>query len=348
MRVRFGVLAKVNDAVNVKLQLSTTNSGNDSARSRNQTLGGSWDAKPVSFDLAYADWKVNNLFGVTAGKMPIPWAKTASYFWDNDLTPEGVAVKFNRGPLFATVYHTWLSERDSSKSIPGSTDAYMSGGQVGWKQSFGKTTLTAAVGYFGLGNVRDRIAAIKANVTDVDCTIDTAFGGGQGTGNNAFGNVTYDGAAPGLGSSSFCTRLRDDYRLTEALVQLDTLIGTHPLTAFVDYMRNGGVVGSVSDKQDTGWAVGFMFNKASAPKSWEFGYTYQRTEKNADFGNFHDSDFGGGVTDTDGSAIKAAYVLLPGWTLNGTYFLNSRFIDSKDTKATKDYKRLQVDLNYKF
>ena len=43
-----------------------------------------------------------------------------------------------------------------------------------------------------------------------------------------------------------------------------------------------------------------MFNKASAPKSWEIGYVYQKTEKDAVFGQFVDSDFGGGVTDTKG------------------------------------------------
>ena len=49
IRVRFGVLAKVNDSLNVKLQLSTVNTGNDSARSTNQTLGSSWDRRSVGF-----------------------------------------------------------------------------------------------------------------------------------------------------------------------------------------------------------------------------------------------------------------------------------------------------------
>ncbi len=36
------------------------------------------------------------------GKMPQPFAKTGSYFWDNDITPEGIAAKFARGPFFAS------------------------------------------------------------------------------------------------------------------------------------------------------------------------------------------------------------------------------------------------------
>ena len=87
--------------------------------------------------------------------------------------------------------------------------------------------------------------------------------------------------------------------------------------------------------------------------TWEFGYAYQKTEKDALFGQFVDSDFGGGLTDTDGSVFKIAYVPAKNWTLNGTYFLNSRFIDVPITvagapKTGLDYDRYQIDFNVKF
>ena len=69
------------------------------------------------------------------------------------------------------------------------------------------------------------------------------------------------------------------------------------------------------------------------------------------FGQFVDSDFGGGVTDAEGSVIKAAYVPATNWTLNGTYFMNKRFIRRRPVARRRhdlDYKRLQLDLNYKF
>ena len=105
-----------------------------------------------------------------------------------------------------------------------------------------------------------------------------------------------------------------------------------------------------SPKLDTAIAFGVTLNKASAPKSWEVGYVYQKTEKDAVFGQFVDSDFGGGVTDTRGSVFKAAWVPAANWTLNGTYFINTRFNDAP-TRATTtdlDYKRLQLDLNFKY
>jgi hypothetical protein len=193
--------------------------------------------------------------------------------------------------------------------------------------------------------VRDRIASggvATGAPTGTTCAIDGAFGGGQGTANNAFGNVLY------VPAGQFCSKLRDDYKLVELLAALDFKAGKFPVNVFVDYMHNGGVLGTVADKQDTAYSAGFTFNKASAPKSWEAGVVYQKAEKNAVFGQFHDSDFGGGVTDTDGYSLKAGYVPALNWTLNATYFINQRFIDSADTTATKDYKRLQLDLNYKF
>ena len=360
IRVRFGVLAKVNDRINAKLQFSTTNLGNDNARSTNQTLGSGWDRKPLSIDLAYVDWKASDLFNLTLGKMPIPWTKTAAYFWDNDLTPEGAALKFTRGPVFAGLYYNWLNERDVGSSSGASTDANMVGAQLGIKQAMGKATLTAAIGYFDLNGVQDRIASgaiPSAAPAGTVCVIDGAFGSGQGTGNNAFGNTTYAGGAPQTGSNAFCNRLKSDFNVVEALVQLDFSAGVYPMSVFADYMQNNGALvnTAVGKKLDTALSGGFMFNKASAAKTWEAGLVYQQGKKDAIFGQFHDSDFGGGVTDTKGYALKGAWVPAASWTLNGTYFINQRFNDVATATGTVttakkdyDYKRLQLDLNYKF
>ena len=74
--------------------------------------------------------------------------------------------------------------------------------------------------------------------------------------------------------------------------------------------------------------AGFTFGKASDPRSFEFGYAYQVAEKDAQFGQFVDSDFGGGVTDVDGSVVRIGYAPAKNWILNGAYFLNNRFVDA--------------------
>jgi outer membrane murein-binding lipoprotein Lpp len=344
VRVRFGVLAKVNDRINAKLQLSSTNSGNDNYRSTNQTLGTGWDRKPVSFDQAYVDWKASNTANLVLGKMPIPFATTVSYFWDKDLTPEGASLKYARGPLFGSVSYFSVNERDSGTSSLASKDADMVAAQVGIRMVTGRVTWTGALGYFDVNGVQDRVVAATTG-----CTIDGAFGSGQGTGNNAFGNTTYTGGALNTtGSSTSCVRLLNDYNLSEALLQADFTAGKFPISVFVDYMKNDGIVTSQTDKQDTALSAGFLFNKAGAAKTWEFGYVYQKGEKDSDWTGFHDSDFGGGLTDSNGGVFKLAYVPATNWTLNAQYFMNERFIDNSDTAPTKDYKRLQLDLNYKY
>lgn len=365
IRLRFGVLAKVNDTLSAKLQFSTTNSGNDSARSTNQTLGTSWDKKPLSIDQAYVDWKPGPMFNLQLGKTPIPWATTASYFWDKDLTTEGAALKFARGPLFAGLYYDWLNERNSGSSQGASTDATMAGIQVGFKQGFGQSsTFTAAAGYFDLNGVQDQIAKFSAGTstanlttgvvtTTASCAIDGAFGNGSGTGDNSFGNTLYTGPAPQVGSGTSCARLLSDFNIITAMIQFDTKLGAYPFSVFADYMKNNDAKlnPTVNKALDDATAIGFTFNKASAPKSWEASVVYEQNGKDAVFGQFVDSDFGGGVTDSKGWSFKGAWVPATNWTLNATYFLNQLNYDGVLSTANThelDYKRVQLDLNYKY
>ena len=77
-------------------------------------------------------------------------------------------------------------------------------------------------------------------------------------------------------------------------------------------------------------------------------------EKDALFGQYIDSDLGAGNTDAKGHAFKFAYAFAKNWTLNTTYILNKTNLDVPTTVAgvgsvfDRDYKRLQVDLNFKY
>jgi hypothetical protein len=346
LRLRFGVAAKVNDTVTARVQLSTVNTGDDNPRSTNQTEGDAWNRKTIGIDLAYVDWKPTGLLSLQLGKHPQSWVRTASYFWDGDLTPEGAALKFARGTVFGGVFYDWLSERDNNTTPSLRTDAKLIGAQIGVKPQLGPVTLTGAVAYYQLTNIQDQIASatpLSGAAAGATCAINAAFSGG------ANGNTTYDDNGATAGG---CSRLLGGFQPLNLLLQADFKVGTLPLSVFADYMKNtdaevNPVAGS---KLDTAIALGFTLNKASAPKSWEVGYVYQKTEKDAVFGQFVDSDFGGGVTDTEGSVIKAAWVPAANWTLNGTYFINTRFNDAPSGATTTDldYKRLQLDLNFKF
>ncbi len=339
IRLRIGATVKVNDTINAKIQLATSND----SRSTNQTLGEGWTRKTINVDQAYVDWKALSFLNVQLGKMPMAWTKTSSYYFDGDLSPEGAAVKFSKGKLFGSAALNWLNERHNASASGLRSDSKLLAAQFGLKQPIGKTTLTAAVGYFDVKNVKDEIVATSSTPS---CTANASFFQHTTGSGNANGNTTYtDGAG--------CVRLASDFTLVNALAQLDFSVGSFPMSVFVDYLQNQDAeVNAVAGKKlDDAISYGVTFNKASAAKSWEAGVIYQQTGKDSAFGLFHDSDFGDGKTDADGYVLKASYVPATNWTVAGTYFinkLNNEGVAATATTHDLDYKRLQLDLNYKF
>ena len=318
IRARLAMTAKINDTLTGTIGLAT-NGGTGDPRSTNQTLGEGWTRKGVALDLAYVDWKPVESFGMSFGKMPQPWYKANGYFFDNDINPEGIALRYSGGPFFANAFGMWLSERSSAN------DSTLLGGQLGLTGQLGSVKLTGALGYFDVGSVQGEVTT--TNTTP--CAANSAFFGGPQ------GNTT-------LPDAGGCPTLLYDFNLIEAIAQAEFSIGSQPAQVFAQYIRN-----NEADDLDTGWLAGFNVGKASNPRTLEFGYAYGVIEKDSQFGQFVDSDFGGGVTDVDGSVIKVGYAPAKNWVLNGTYFLNNRFIDAPGA-TQRSYDRYQVDLSYKF
>ncbi len=343
IRARFGVTVKVNDTITGRLQLATSND----PRSTNQTLGEDWTRKPINVDLAYVDWKPISSLSVQLGKTPIPWTKTASYYFDNDLSPEGAAVKFVSGNLFATAAVEWLNERHSGAPAGARSDSKLLVGQVGLRQPIGTSTLTAAVGYFDVTAVKDEVVSPTAlpGTPASTCTANATFFGGSAYGNNTYDN---NGAA-----ASGCSALLSDFTDLNALVQFDFLLGNFPLSVFADYMQNqdAEIYSGTGTKLDTAFSAGITFNRANAgvAKTWDVGVVYQRSEADSVFAQFHDSDFGDGRTDSEGYTVKANFVAAPNWTIAATYFINTLNNDTGSaTTKDLDYDRLQLDLNFRF
>jgi hypothetical protein len=319
VRARLSMTAKINDTLTGTVGLAT-NGGTNDPRSTNQTLGEGWTRKGIALDLAYVDWKPVESLTMTFGKMPQPWYKATGYFFDGDITPEGIAVRYAGGPFFANAFGMWLSERSSAN------DATLLGGQVGMTGQLGGVKLTGALGYFDVGSVQGEVTTLS---TSIPCANNTAFFGGSQ------GNTTVLDAAG-------CPTLLYDFNMIEALAQAEFSLADQPVQVFAQYIQN-----QEADDLDTGWHAGFNFGKASNPNTWEFGYLYGVMEKDAQFGQFVDSDFGGGVTDADGSVFKVGYAPAKNWVLNGTYFMNNRFVDAPGA-TEQSYDRYQIDLNWKF
>ena len=282
IRVRAGFFARVNDTIRVEVQATTTENGD--ARSSNQTLTDGNSRKALDLDTAYAEWSPNANWKLTAGKMRYPWIRTASYFYDGDINPEGVAVNWQQGAtgLFGSAFVQRLAERSAN------ADSNMFGAQVGWRENFGDGgRYLVAAGYFDHGGVEGY------NV------VQTGAAGGF------FGNSTTTSRAicrAPVATGTAC--LANDFDIFEVLGEVQFKVAGRPLLLFADYSQNGKADYDFASTNptlnnpsglDTAYAAGFTYGRASTPGTWEVGYMYQKVEKDALFGQWIDSDYAVGV-----------------------------------------------------
>jgi hypothetical protein len=350
IRARLNANFRVNDTITGVLAITT---GSTDPRSGNQTLTDQNARKDFDLDVAYVTWAPNAQWKVTGGKQRYPWQRTGSLFFDNDVNPEGLSAGYTMGNFYVNAYYDWLAERALSfgnVTNASNTDSIMFGAQVGYRIPLSDSTkLNIAATYFDFDGVQG---------------YNPLFGA------SSFGNTTTVGAGCNRTLVAGTACLLSDYDIVEAFADLTTSVGGKPFRVFADYAQNTAAeVNPVAqEKLDTAYAVGATFGTASAVKgTWEFGVLYQQVEKDALFGQLLDSDFGDGNTDTKGFAVRGGYTVARNWTLNATLFLNDLSNDVPqsvtvfngatpapfDTTAIngvfdRDYKRLQLDLNFRF
>ena len=348
-RVRVGAFARVNDNTRVEVQFTSTEGGD--ARSSNQSFTDANSRKALDLDTAYVEWSPNDQWKVLAGKMRYPWVRTSSFFFDNDINPEGVGLQLQQAAngFFGSAFYTQFSERSTA------ADSGMVGAQFGWRwaRTDGSRVLIAGAYY-------DHAAVRGYN------PFQGASSNSAGLG--SFGNSTTTSATicrKAVSAGVAC--LANDYNVFELLGEYQFNIGEQPLLLFANVAQNSAADYSITTTStattipkglDTAYAAGFTYGRANSaiPGSWEVGYLYQSIEKDALFAQWIDSDFAAGNTDGGGSAFRAAYQLSRGWRFNVTYMLNetnrdvaaSVTLPSARTLFDRDYERLQVDFNWTY
>ena len=191
----------------------------------------------------------------------------------------------------------------------GGDDGAFYGGQLGVRIPFGDASNIA-------------VAATYNTVHDPGGTDILYLGSANGNSTNQDGSLLYD------------------FDVIEGQAELTTALGKLPFMVYANYAQNMD-----PDDLNEAYSLGLLFGRASNNRSWELGAAYQSIEKDALFGQFIDSDFGAGRTDSEGFVFRAGYVPVRNWVLNATYFLNKIGVDAGDDL---DYDRLQLDLNYRF
>ena len=330
IRARLAVTAKATD--NITLGLGLTSAEGGDPRSGNQSLTGVFNKKPIEIDLAYFDWRFASWGDLIGGKMKLPFVKGAqNLFWDNDITPEGVAFTFTRGIWFGSAYNFWLQEVSGAENTV-TSDPMMHGAQIGVRLPIGGSTLTLAAHYYDLSAAQGRVAPAAPFFNA-----------------NANNNTTI-----GTGAT---LALLNDYEVFDVMAQLDTTLGSLPFQLWVEAAQNQSPSGfvdapanTIANDQDTAISAGFLLGRASNPKTWEFGAMYQKIEKDALFAQLIDSDFAGGFADNEGYVVRAGFAPVRNWVLNATYFINQRNVERANGagQTEVDYNRLQLDFNVKF
>jgi len=236
IRARFGVTADVADNVTVGLQLAT---GNDDPVSANQTLDGGFNRKAIGVDRAFFNWEATDSLSFIGGKMANPFFKPGTHhlIYDNDLNPEGLALKYSRGDWFANYAGFWVEERAAAD------DSILLGGQFGYRTALDNgMRLTAGASYYDYRTTQGQ----------------TPFWDGEAAGNTLTPGATY----------------ANDYNLSELFGELKLEARDLPVTVFADYVLNseastadtgfalGGSLGEVSGKGT--WRVGYVYQDLEA------------------------------------------------------------------------------------
>jgi hypothetical protein len=290
----------------VKVGLGLASGGEDPVSS-NQTLGNGGSTKDLGLDLAYFDWSGLADTHILGGKVKNFLVRTGknSLMWDSDWRPEGIGANWNNGVFFAHGMGTWI-ESDSKKDA-----------EFAWIAQMGLN--------FKLGDsTRFRIGAGYAQFNPA------GSGSFFGDANDFFGN-SFD---PDSLTYLF------DYHEIEAFAEMTFDLFDRSLMLFGDYVTN-----TAADDNDTGYAFGFKYGKASGKGAWNIGYVYEKLEADAVLGLLTDSDFGGGGTDAKGSIFKGTWAFHKNWNARFTYFLNEIDLASGQPR---DFDRLQLDLNFKY
>jgi hypothetical protein len=314
IRARLSLTGKVNDDVDLGFRLA---SGSADPVSTNQNLEKSFSSKDVWLDLAYFDWHPGTIkgFSFIGGKMNNPFYTVGKnqLIWDGDLTPEGLAAKYEipineNLKAYLSGGGFWVEERDSS----GSVDSSLWGIQGYLKNKFDADTyLLGGMSYYDYGNI-------------------------EGQGDLA---STWGSSVKWFGNTSTGGVFAYDYDIIEGFAEYGFKLADFPVALFGDYAHNTAAPSSKSN----GWLIGCTFNKLKDPGSWQIGYDYRDIDSDAVIGQFNDSDFVGGGTDGKGHRFNLGYQVAKNLEAGLTYFLNER----KDAFENK-YRRLQADLVFKF
>lgn len=313
LRARIKLDAKVNETVKVGVRLA---SGNDDPVSTNQSFDNFATTKEFGLDRAFVEWTPVEGVAITAGKMANPFhiPGKSLLVWDGDFNPEGLAVSYKNGNIFASAGRFNLDECSTCD------DSYLTGAQVGYGFKFSNDSkLNVGIGQF----------VYDLNQNEVIDAVD--------------GFVLYDAYSE--------TEVFADYSMKVADRPL-SFYANYVVNGDADKVAAVLAAAGITDDLDTGFEVGAKYGKAKNAGDWEVGYLYKSLDALAAFPLFTDSDFGGGGADVEGHVVKVAYAVNKNFTVGVNHYINennlSADLDNDPLTVALDYDRTMLDFKFKF
>ena len=311
IRARLELGATVDDELSVGLRLA---SGSDDPLSTNQSMTDGASTKGFGLDLAYFDFHPGLIDGlhVIGGKMKLPFntVQKTELIWDGDWNPEGAAFMYEAG----------ITERISLfangaffflEERTADDDSWMAGGQAGIRVAPADgMRLVVAGGYYDYQAFEG-----YAGMYDPG----NLFGN---TGTEVDGDMLYD-----------C-----DFNIAEIQAEFGARLEKFAFAVYGDFVRN-----LEADSLDTAYLLGASVQHGENRGHVKVYANYREVEDDAVVGEFTDSDFRGGGTNGNGFEIGAGYGIA-----KKVDFALSYFVDNKGIDEEIDYRRLLVDLVFKF
>jgi hypothetical protein len=372
IRARLGFFEKVNDEVDVGIQLitggGTKNYGGADPISGNQTLGGDGypgeEKVPVWFDLAYVDYHPKAVPGldVYAGRVPNPFLEPGSseLIWASDLRLDGLDVKYKKQvaeglTLFANAGGFWVTEgANVGGSGYNSTQATVDPDAMLW----------AAQGYATLALPQLAKGAYLTGGASV-----YAYTHLQGVVNPAgypSGGAT---ALPGLpfpaGNGGNTLNPNGTFYSGFDIFNPFVEVGVDDpwlhkrIAVFGDFAYNSAareaiVTSPVANRplsevgnNNFAWLLGVSYGTLKKPGDWQVSYNYRRVGADAVVAAFADANAGGGGTDYYGSKLSAAYQVAKGWQAAISYYYDD--VTHADLyRESSNFQRFQFDLIFSF
>lgn len=318
IRLRLGLEGKVNEKLLAGVGIAT---GSGDPRSTNVSLGDSNLKKGVVLDYAYAKYSPISWLNLVGGKMLLGdtlWEPT-DLIWDTDITPEGVALNFNKqlGSKAGFFMNTAvLAVDDDTSSDYDAPTAYIV--QPGLNYKFNDSlSLKTAVSLQSFTNTKSHVSS--------------SYSSESNTGNTDNGTTSYTYNYQMI-TPALELGIKEPFKAIGLNVETLKLLG--------EYVNNL----DVSDGAN-GFSCGFKlgYDKINKWGDWQFKYVYAMLGQDAVLDVLPDSDRYGGKT-----AIKSHEAELTFGLSKNTFLGVDVYRSWRTLSAEVPETLVQVDWNMKF